>query len=421
MPVRYLYNLFVKSYSGAIRLAARWNKKADAWVEGRKDVFVDLQNTFSPGDRLIWMHCSSAGEFEQGKPVLEALKNHFPSKKILVTFFSPSGYQVAKSYPHADMITYLPVDTRKNAERFYQLVKPELAIFVKYEFWYHHLSVMAFHHTPILLISAVFRKDQVFFKSYGGFFRQMLHLFRHISVQDQASLLLLQAADIRHGSVSGDTRFDRVMKIREQTDIIPFIDDFIAGKKVIVAGSTWPGDEEMLAQYLRQQTGVKLIIAPHEINAAHIEKVQALFPDSVTYSDLKKRNPSKKDISVKQTLIIDAVGLLSRLYQSATITYVGGGFTKDGIHNILEAAVWAKPVLFGPNYQKYREAKEMITAGGAFSVATVTEIKKIADDLLGNENHLQKIGLKAKAYIEDNTGATNKIVQAIQENRLLTN
>lgn len=417
----YLYNLFVKTYSGAIRLAARWNKKAAAWVEGRKDVFEQLQKNLSPTDRVIWMHCSSAGEFEQGKPVLEALKNNFPSCKLVLTFFSPSGYSVATNYTGADAITFLPVDTRRNAERFFELVKPELAIFVKYEFWYHHLAVTAFHHTPILLISAAFRREQVFFKPYGRFFRQMLHLFRHIFVQDTLSMRLLQQAGIAHCSLSGDTRFDRVMKIREQTSAIPFIGEFIAGKVVIVAGSTWPGDEEVLAHYLRQKKDVKLIIAPHEIDRAHLEKIKALFPEAVFYTDLSNNRNENANLEAKQVLVVNTVGMLSRLYRYATLTYVGGGFTKDGIHNILEAAVWEKPVVFGPNYQKYREAKELIDAGGAASFETAKAFKKIADKLLLDSDHLQQTGIRAKTYIESQTGATAKILKTLQEKRLLTN
>ena len=417
----YVYDLFVKSYTIAIRVAARWNKKAAAWVEGRKDVFEQLEKAVAPGDCWIWIHCSSAGEFEQGKPVIEAIKKAFPSKKIAVSFFSPSGYGVAARYPYADIITYLPEDTRKNAERFYQQLKPELAIFVKYEFWYHHLAVAAFHHTPILLISAVFRQDQVFFKRYGTFFRQMLHLFRHIFVQDAFSLTLLQKAGVQHASISGDTRFDRVAKITEQAQTLPFIEDFAGANKVIVAGSTWAGDEEMLAQYLRQKKEIKLIIAPHEIHKTHIAKLTALFPDAALYSAVESGAVNKKVLAAKQVLIVDTVGLLSRLYRYATLAVVGGGFTRDGIHNILEAAVWAKPVLFGPNYKKYREGVEMIERGSAFTFSTAGDLKKLADDLLGNENHLQEASLKAKIYIDENTGATARIMNAIQEKRLLTN
>lgn len=364
------------------------------------------------------MHCSSAGEFEQGKPVIEALRNAYPAKKILVTFFSPSGYGVAKNYPFADVISYLPIDTRKNAELFFKTVHPELVIFVKYEFWYHHLSVAAFHHVPLLLISATFRKEQVFFKPYGGFFRQMLHFFRHLFVQDQSSVELLQSVGITHCSISGDTRFDRVAAIAERSSEIPFIDFFLGNKQSIVAGSTWEGDDALLAAYANQDPETKLIIAPHEITTAHLDKLQQLFPHCLQYSQVQQESAA---LTSAQVLVIDSVGLLSRLYAYATITYVGGGFTKDGIHNSLEAAVWGKPVVFGPNYRKYREATELIAAGGAFSVDTAEELKKLAGDLLSNESRLQASSANARSYIKRNIGATERILKAIQEKRLLTN
>ncbi len=419
-PVLRLYDFFIRGYTGVIRLAAGWNKKAAEWVEGRRNTFSHLQQAIGPTDRVIWMHCSSAGEFEQGKPVIEALKKTFPSKKLLVTFFSPSGYRAAQGYAGADVISYLPSDTKQNAETFFRLVNPAIVIFVKYEFWYHHLAVAAFHHVPILLISAVFRPGQIFFRPYGGFFRQMLHLFRHIFVQDESSLALLQRAGIGHASVGGDTRFDRVMKIVDNSEPIPFAERFAAGGKVIVAGSTWPGDEEVLVQYLRENPSVKLIIAPHEINRAHISSLQALFPGALLYTTLQHQAPAATTHS-PQILVIDTIGLLARLYRYATLTYVGGGFTNDGIHNILEAAVWQKPVIFGPHYAKYREATEMIAAGGAASFADFAGLKKIADDLLANEHHLHEMSVKARAYVTGNTGATDKIIKAIQEKRLLTN
>ena len=419
-PVLFLYDGFIQLYAVAIRLAALGNRKAAAWIEGRRDVFQQLQEKIGQTEKTIWMHCSSAGEFEQGKPVLEALKKAYPQKKIVVSFFSPSGYGVAKNYPFADVITYLPLDTTQNAERFFKLVHPELVIFVKYEFWYHHLSVAAFHHVPVLLISAVFRPEQAFFKGYGKFYRQILFLFRHIFVQDEASRQLLQANEINHCSIGGDTRFDRVATIAAGFSEIPLIADFINGKPAIVAGSTWPGDEEALVQYQKQNKDLKLIIAPHEINPRHIAQLQTVFSGAVLYSSLKNVQDQQSLLKDAQVLIVDSVGLLSRLYRYATVTYVGGGFTKDGIHNILEAAVWGKPVLFGPNYKKYREAKEMIMAGAAFSFGTAGELKRLADDLLTNENHLQETGLKAKNYIAANTGATGKILQTIQEKRLLT-
>lgn len=417
-----VYNAFLQLYLFGIRLAAPLNKKAAAWLQGRKTVFEHLQQTIGPNDQVVWIHCSSAGEFEQGKPVIEAIRKSYPQKKILVSFFSPSGYAVANNYPQADVVTYLPLDTKENARRFFALTKPELVIFVKYEFWYHHLSVAHAHQVPILLISAVFRKEQVFFQPYGKFYRQILFLFRQLFVQDAGSLSLLQQHGIQHASISGDTRFDRVAEIADRNSPIPFLDDFVNGQPVMVAGSTWPGDEAVLAQYLKEHQTVKLVLAPHEITPNHLEHIQSLFHDAVLYSSLQEGENAKMDVlSQARVLVIDSVGLLSRLYAYATLTYVGGGFTRDGIHNILEAAVWSKPVLFGPHYQKYREGSELIAKGGAYSFATADAFKKIADDLLTNERHLQQTGLKARDYVIENTGATGRIMEAIQENRLLTN
>jgi 3-deoxy-D-manno-octulosonic-acid transferase len=391
-----------------------WNKKASDWVKGRQNLFEELEQKLPKAGRLFWIHCSSAGEFEQGKPAIEALKKDYPSHKILVSFFSPSGFAVAKKYPFADYITYLPLDTRKNAERFLKLTNPEMVIFVKYEFWYHHLSAVAFHHIPLLLVSAVFRKEQVFFKWYGKFYRQMLFLFRQIFVQDKSSFELLQANGITHSAIGGDTRFDRVSTIANVSASIPLIEEFLRGKKSIVAGSTWEKDEELLKELSPKD--IKIIIAPHEINETHLSQIRSLFPNAMYYSKLSFAQGEESNV-----LIIDNVGILSQLYQYATITYVGGGFTKDGIHNILEAAVWGKPVIFGPNYKKYREASELIEAGGGFSISTAKELKKLADKLLNDKQFLQASSANSKNYVLENTGATEKILQFIQEKRLLTN
>lgn len=393
-----------------IKIVSLWNIKAQKWVNGRKHVFSHLKENLDPSDKIIWIHCSSAGEFEQAKPIIENLKISYPGYKVLVSFFSPSGYETALNYKPADLITYLPLDTRENARDFIQLVHPELIIFIKYEFWYHHLRAAAFRHTPLLLISAVFRKEQVFFRWYGGFYKQILYLFRHIFVQDNHSLELLNDIGIFHCSLNGDTRFDRVREIKEKFTAIPLIEKFIQNSPVLVAGSTWSDDEEILSLC----ENIKMIIAPHEINEIHIQQIEKIFPDAVRYSSA---DSTSKNTSV---LIIDNVGMLSRLYYYATITYIGGGFTRDGIHNTLEAAVYGKPVIFGPNYKKYREAKELIERGAAFSIENATELKQILNNLLNNRQLLQDAGNKAEDYITGNTGATEKLIQFIQANRLLT-
>jgi 3-deoxy-D-manno-octulosonic-acid transferase len=412
----FLYNLFISLYVLAIRMAALWKKKAAEWIDGRKDLLQNLQKEVSGTDNLIWMHCSSAGEFEQGKPLLESLKERYPHYKLLVTFFSPSGYNAAKKYTTADYKTYLPLDTKKNAEQFLKIIHPELVIFVKYDYWFHHLAAVHSKGIPLLMVSSIFRENGVFFKWYGSFYRKMLQLFTHIFVQNESSKNLLNGIGINHCSVVGDTRFDRVSMIAEKAAPIDFINDFIGTNKVLIAGSTWPDDEKMLHDTFKELKGVKLIVAPHEINSPHIQGLLTLFRGSIPYSKASK----KSDLYSQPVLIIDNVGMLSRLYQYATITYIGGGFNKSGIHNTLEAAVWEKPVLFGPNYKKFKEAKDLINEEGGFSVSDKEELKKIMERLLADDAFLGNVSDKAKKYVQRNRGATQKIIAYIQENRLLT-
>ena len=434
-----IYNIFIRLYTIGVRVASLWNPKAKQWIAGRKNLFEELGKKIDGNDKIIWFHCASAGEFEQGKPLIEEVKKHYPAHKILVSFFSPSGFNAAGKYQNADIITYLPVDSPKNAKRFVELIKPQLAIFVKYEYWYHHLSALAFRHIPILMASAIFRRNQLFFKPYGQFYKQILFLFRKIFVQDEYSLQLLKEHNLTNCSLSGDTRFDRVKKIADQFAEIPLLKEFTGANNTIVAGSTWNDDEEILASYVKGNP-VKLIIAPHEIKNNHILHLQSLFPDCIRYSELTSildqgqlqktsvwssiSQQQEKDILQKlmnaKTLIIDCMGLLSRLYHYATVTYVGGGF-KTGIHNTLEAVVYGKAVVFGPKYQKFKEARDLIKDGAAFSVTNFEQLKTKMDHLLNDPLQLLQAGNAAKKYVDENLGATQKIVEFIQENRLLTN
>ncbi|MFL5740567.1 MAG: 3-deoxy-D-manno-octulosonic acid transferase [Flavisolibacter sp.] len=438
--VVFLYRIFIRAYIFAILIAANWNKKAREWRRGRKNLFRDLEKK-TGSDKIIWMHCASAGELEQGKPLIEELTKQFPSHKILISFFSPSGYAAAVKYNKADIITYLPADTKTNARRFVQLIKPELVIFVKYEYWYEHLSQIALRNIPILLVSAIFRKGQPFFKPYGKFFRQILSLFRQIFVQDEESLTLLRSLHIQQGVISGDTRFDRVTEIAARFTPLPIIEHFVAEKQVIVAGSTWNEDEEHLSEALKNFPGFKIILAPHEINENHIRSIEKLFPNSLRYSKVEllfgktgsaaislweaiekeHKETVQQKLADAKVLIIDNMGMLSRLYNYATITCVGGGFNKSGIHNTLEAAVYGKPVFFGPHYQKFREARGLIACGAAFSYERTTELTTKLQDLISGEDKLKWSSEAAKNYVEENRGATRKILQYIQENRLLTN
>jgi 3-deoxy-D-manno-octulosonic-acid transferase len=407
----FLYNIGIRLYVLAIKLSSFWNKKAKSWLDGRKSWEQELKKSINSNLPLIWVHCASAGEFEQGKPVIEALKREYPDHQVLVSFFSPSGYEMGKKYTGADVITYLPIDSHKNAKRFISIIQPQVAIFVKYDFWYHYFQTLAFNHVPLLIIAAVFRQKQVFFQWWGRFFRKMLLLPRHIFVQDEASLQLLLQYGIKQASISGDTRFDRVVQVVESFSAIDVIESFVSTDPLLVAGSTWPEDESML----QIVSGMKMIIAPHEVNEDHLIKIEKLFPDSVRFSQFSR---NKK---VSRVLIIDNIGMLSRLYHYATITYVGGGFTRDGIHNILEAAVWGKPVLFGPNYKKYREAKELIDCGGAKSFSNKNDLKTFLDELQKTPQTIAAMGSCSKNYISQKTGATKKILQMVQEKRLLTN
>lgn len=444
--LNFLYKFFIAGYSTAVRIASLRNKKAKQWLLGRKHLFRELEMSLNPSDAVIWMHCASAGEFEQGKPVLESLKQTYPGYKVAVSFFSPSGFSVGKKYKGADIICYLPVDTEQNAKRFISLVNPKLAIFVKYDFWYYHLKELHNRKIPLLLISSVFRKDQVFFKPYGIFYRKLLHFFSYIFVQDKASQTLLKNIGINQCGVSGDTRFDRVSKIAESVKEnvsagTELVKHYINDSKAIVAGSTWPDDEKMFSELFRTVKDLKLIIAPHEITEPHLASIEKMFDRSFRYSriedtfraasvpdrdkpmmenDLKTTLLQKKYLS-SNVLIIDNIGMLSQLYQYATITYIGGGFNKSGIHNTLEAAVWGKPVLFGPNYKKFKEAKGLVAVKGGFSVSRAKDLKSFVETLLSNPSFLQQTGEAAKSYVQENKGATDIIIKYIQENRLLTN
>jgi len=412
----FLYDTFIFLYKTGVAIAGIWNTKAKQWLGGRKNIWRELKDKVSENDSIIWIHTSSAGEFEQAKPLIEALKKIYPLYKILVSFFSPSGFNSSKNYTAADYIIYLPIDTRNNSNHFIETINPQLVVFIKYDLWYHYLKTINSKKIPLLLVSSVFRKEQAFFKWYGGFYRRMLAFFNMIFVQDELSGHQLKTLGINDWIVSGDTRFDRVTEIAAGFSEIPFIKEYIDNAKVLVAGSTWLEDEKLINEGYSFHNGFKLIIAPHEVYRERISQIKTRFGNAALYSELKDGVVPDKNV-----LIIDNVGMLSKLYNYATIAYVGGGFTRDGIHNILEAAVFSKPVLFGPNYKKYREASELIKQGGAFSVATSSDLKKIIDRLLIDE-HLYKAACQASFdYINQNKGATQKIIDYIQEKRLLTN
>ncbi len=406
-------------YKIAARGAALFKPKAEKWLKGRKKIFERLQKSIPRDAQIIWVHCASLGEFEQGRPVIEKLKNLFPDYKVLLTFFSPSGYEVRKDYSGADWVFYLPMDGPGNAKRFLEIVHPSLVIFVKYEFWYYYLKKIKYRKIPLLLISALFRKDAAFFKMHGKLHRKMLSRFDHLFVQNEASKKLLDNIGLSaFSSISGDTRFDRVIEIAEQFEPIPLIEKFIGDDKCIIAGSTWKEDETVLAQIDYTEKKIKLIIVPHEVNDSNLTDIKKLFPSSIRYSEIKSGSCHPKTENV---LIIDCIGLLSRLYKYAYITYVGGGMKLPGVHNVLEAAVYEKPVLFGPEYHKYREAEELIECGGGYSFTGTKSLQNKIDQLLTDHNEYTHSSIASGKYVAGKKGATEKIIEYIQENRLLIN
>lgn len=417
MLAKAIYNTGIRLYRAGVGLAAMGGKKkASLWLEGRRHWRSRMEQAGIGRHPLIWVHSASLGEFEQGRPVLEELRRRYPGYKILLTFFSPSGYEVRKDYPGADYICYLPLDTRRNARDFIRIAQPALAIFIKYEFWYHFLTELYTRKIPVLLVSGIFRESQVFFKGYGGMFRQLLQQLTHIFVQNENSLRLLQGIGIRTASISGDTRFDRVAALLTEQTTLPLIAQFAGNSRLLTAGSTWPEDEQLLASWWRQtdRTGLKLVIAPHEIHESHIRQVQDLFPGAVTYSALKA-GAAPTDV-----LIIDNIGMLTALYRYAHVAYVGGGFGKDGIHNLLEPAVYSKPVVIGPEYSKYFEAVALVALKGALVVSGLANLEDYMKRLLNEPAFYEETASIAGNYVKENKGATEKILQYIQENRFLS-
>lgn len=414
-----IYYLFLKIYQAGIYLTAFFNEKAKLWLDGRKTIFERLEKDVKGNSKIIWMHCASLGEFEQGRPVLERLKTEYPEYKLLLTFFSPSGYEIRKNYQGVDWVFYLPLDTANNAFRFIKTVNPQLAVFVKYEYWHHYLKALYENNIPSILISALFTPSKVFFKWYGGFHRNMLKFFSHIFVQNDSSKdMLSRILSVEKITVAGDTRFDRVSQIISSFHPIETIEKFVFDKKVIVAGSTWPNDENNLKSLLEElNEGIKLIIAPHEIHDAHIEFLRSLFPDNILFSELENLLKSGAEPEAgKNVLIINNIGMLSRLYHYAAISYIGGGFNKSGIHNTLEAAVYGRPVVFGPNYHKFSEAIGLVESGGGYSFAQTQELKSIVSDLLSNEKKLIASGDAAARFVQEHIGATDKIMNWVKEN-----
>jgi len=403
-----LYQIAVRLYLLGIRLAAPFVPKAQKWVKGRQGLFEQLQANIDPARPLIWMHCASLGEFEQGRPILESLRKKYPEHFLLLTFFSPSGYEIRKDYPVVDLVTYLPGDTPAQAARFVGLIRPKLVIFVKYEFWLYHLRALFDQQIPVMLISAIFRPSQLFFKWYGGPFRKLLKQFSHIFVQDQSSFDLLRSKGLEALTISGDTRVDRVAQLAASAPTDQVVQHFAEGKKLLIAGSTWPPDEALLCQWINEDAdqAYAYVIAPHDIAEAHLLQIEQQL------SVATHRYSQGSVPSGTRVLLIDNIGKLSALYQYGQLAYIGGGFG-SGIHNILEPAAFGLPIIFGPRYHKFEEARVLLRSGGAFHIEDFEGLSEIFIALKQEKKH-HKAATAALEYIHTQQGASQMIIQYIR-------
>jgi 3-deoxy-D-manno-octulosonic-acid transferase len=400
-----IYNIGIGLYFCAIYVASFFNKKAKLWLTGRNNVI------YKKFEKSLWFHFASLGEFEQGRPLLEQARKNQPEIKIVVTFFSPSGYEIRKNTPLADAVYYLPLDTAANARKFIEAIKPSAAIFTKYEYWYHYFNELHQKEIPLYVISGIFRPDQVFFKWYGGLHRKMLGFVTYFFVQDIASKELLQTLGITNVEVSGDTRFDRVWANAQHPTELPVINQFKNNHKLFIAGSTWPDDEALVATLVKDYADWKFIFAPHEIGEDKIEKLISLLPlnSVIRYSQIETNQISLNNY---QTLIIDNIGMLSSLYQYADVAFIGGGFGV-GIHNTLEAAAFGLPVIFGPNYDKFKEAKDLISIKGGYSINDEPELKATVAYITEDIQRYNETCQVVKDYVKQNTGATKTIADHI--------
>ncbi|MBD1433115.1 3-deoxy-D-manno-octulosonic acid transferase [Sphingobacterium sp. DN00404] len=414
--MRLLYDIGIGLYTLLLHLISPFHRKARLWVEGRKRLFRYIEQTVEKDTRPIWFHFASLGEFEQGRSVMEAIKKKYPSEKIVITFFSPSGYEIRKNTPLADYVFYLPTDTATHARKFLDKVQPKFAVFTKYEYWYHYFRELKKCQLPLFVISAIFREDQVFFKWYGGFFRKILKQVHFFFAQNTDSVLWLRAIHIRQAGLAGDTRFDRVVELPKQRRAIPEVERFLAGHtQVLVAGSTWIPDERLLSELLTVQKGWKMLLAPHEIHDAHLQEIKQLFPLAIFFSRFAEY--TAVEIDKASVLVIDNIGMLSALYGYGQLAYIGGGFGV-GIHNTLEAATYGIPVIFGPNYARFQEAVDLITIGSGFPVENAEELQRVTH-VLSEEAKRTTAGEAAQKYVQEKAGATQIIMKYLETEGLV--
>ena len=407
--MRGLYTIGIWFYGLGIRIASLFNEKAKQWVRGRKGIFAELEKAFDGKSHPVWVHCASLGEYEQAKPLIEKIKQEQPRIRILTTFFSPSGYVQAVKKPLADYNFYLPLDLPCNARKFIDIVQPKAAIFVKYEFWFNYMRQLSQKTIPFYYISAIFRENQHFFKSSGRWFAKQLRQATHFFVQTEKSKQLLESIGIKQVIVCGDTRFDRVKAIAEKVEPFPFMETFCQNKKIIIAGSSWGPDEHLLAQLLQHFPDYKLVVAPHEISRTPEVKETFAASKTALYTSM-----NEEELADTQVLIIDTIGILSRLYQYSTVSYIGGAF-KTGLHNILEAAVYGKPLFFGPHYDHFNEAVNLVALKGAFSVNSTAEMQAIMEKFEQNPDYYAQTCEICQQFVADNSGAADTIYKQIEE------
>jgi len=422
-----IYSFLVSIAGFFLKIVALFSPKMKLFVDGRTTVYETLYATILKEDTTIWFHAASLGEYEQGLPVMEKIKVQFPNHKIVLTFFSPSGYEVRKNNTIADVTIYLPLDTKQNAKRFLELMHPEFVFFIKYEFWPNILNELKYRNIKTYLISGVFRENQAFFKWYGGFYRKALHSFEYFFVQNEKSKKLVQQLGFQNVSVSGDTRFDRVVSILERDNTLDFIEQFKNNKLTIVVGSSWPKDEELLANFINQTTeNIKFIIAPHNIKSNQILELQkSITKKSILFSEYSDSLQTLHEKSLVQTLhatsvqeynvfIIDTIGILTKIYSYADIAYVGGGFGNPGVHNLLEPATFGVPIVIGPNYSHFAEATALVNMEGCISISNQNDLNEALSNLISNEDIRHEKGHICSTFVQMNKGATNVVLKYIQ-------
>ncbi len=410
--MRFLYNLVVILVAAILKIVALFSSKIKKFVVGRKYVFNQLNGVLAIEKTVVWIHAASLGEFEQGRPLIEEIKETYENCQIVLTFFSPSGYEIRKNYELADVVCYLPLDTKKNARQFLQKINPKVAVFIKYEFWPNYLIELSKRNIPTFLVSGIFRKDQIFFKPQGFWMRNVLKGIQYFFVQDIASQKLLNSIGIK-SVVAGDTRFDRVAKLLENNEVLPFVERFKDSSFLVVAGSTWLADEEHLVAYINSEASKhqKFVIAPHNINSKDIERLMSVLQKkTVLFSEKETKN--LKDFDV---FIIDTIGILSKIYAYADVAYVGGGYTKSGVHNTLEAATYGLPIVIGPNFKKFKEVQDLVALKGCVSTFDAESCATELTTLYENENVRKEKSAITKQYVQQNLGATHKIMTALSK------